>query len=128
MWGGGPTAQPRAITRTVQERIPFTLLVTAPFDLRLGATALFAGMASDDTGVLPIDLHVQLDALLSSDRLATLTDAAAAERAKSDAPVVLEVAGREGTAFFGLAPSAAAVVKHNARETGARLRIVGDAR
>ena len=103
-----------------QERVPFFLVLDATFPLRVPVDGL-APVGADE--VLPIDLHVQLDALITDDLLAQL-DAQATDSATGAIVVQLPDASAVGIDVQ------TAGVKHRAREaaTSSGIRVVGDRR
>jgi hypothetical protein len=90
--------------RTTRERVPFLLVVNAPFDLTLPVST--SDVARLEPGeVLPLELHVALHELFSPERVAALEEQAA--RAQSG--VVIEVndtsAIRLGVQSAGIRPA-----------------------
>jgi hypothetical protein len=107
--------------------VPFTIVIDAPFALDVSLHDVKAAHAGD---VVPLDLHVQLADLLPASRIEALQHAAqaAVEQGSSSSSTVLELAGVEASAAFGLVGVHSAQGQWLATHAHDGLRVTGDDR
>ena len=124
--------KPSLVRGSSTVHVPFTLLLDSDFDTRVAIDAETLASLNDGE-VLPLDLHVSLDALLSRERLSALEDVvrtALGEGGSVVDDVTLQLSSTEsgGVVAVRFANTSVAKPKATVRRTGSRIHVSGDLR